>query len=272
MTESVITYAKWKRVLQDQKQFDDLDSDEDPDDFVTQADLQQSDWISSILRDEPLDSLYIRREDPRVDPKHRLRPFSPIRSFQKQRIGPSKVQLKYHEAEMMDIDQVKPWLTLAPTEEMFRKREHAEWLDKFYQTTIMYFQFSRIVFEKSDGDKMYSVYYSSGQSFQIVLTPPIRVIMDMVNDGSPGAYGMKQLYSNNLDQHGVAFREINKVEGFSPTQIRVQYRKGKFMRRQFMVIQSALQTFEGIVLKKANGDFEYVSGLITHLDGRIEKV
>ena len=39
MTESVITYAKWKRVLQDQKQFDDLDSDEDPDDFVTQADL-----------------------------------------------------------------------------------------------------------------------------------------------------------------------------------------------------------------------------------------
>lgn len=81
MTESVITYAKWKRVLQDQKQFDDLDSDEDPDDFVTQADLQQSDWISSILRDEPLDSLYIRREDPRVDPKHRLRPFSPIRSF-----------------------------------------------------------------------------------------------------------------------------------------------------------------------------------------------
>ena len=42
--------------------------------------------------------------------------------------------------------------------------------------------------------------------------------------------------------------------------------------RQFMVITSNLQTFEGIVLKKANGDFEYLNGLITYSDGRIERV
>ena len=44
------------------------------------------------------------------------------------------------------------------------------------------------------------------------------------------------------------------------------------VKRQFMVISTPLQIFEGIVMKKNNGDFEYISGLITYSDGRIEKL
>ena len=50
---------------------------------------------------------------------------------------------------------------------------------------------------------------------------------------------------------------------------RVSFRKNKFMQRQFMVITTARETFEGIVRRKSNGDYEYVSGIITYSDGRI---
>ena len=91
---------------------------------------------------------------------------------------------------MMDLDQVRPHLTLVPTELLFRKREYTQWMEKFYQNTMMYFQFSRIIFEKNDGDCMYSVYQSTGHVFQVVITPPIRNISDTVNDEMPGPYGM----------------------------------------------------------------------------------
>ena len=52
---------------------------------------------------------------------------------------------------MMDIDNVRP-LTLIPTQRMFMKREYQQWLEKFYTTTMMYFQFSRLILDKSDGD------------------------------------------------------------------------------------------------------------------------
>lgn len=103
------------------------------------------------------------------------------------------MQYKYHEAEMMDIDKVRPHITLVPTDVLYRKREYTQWLEKYYQTTTMYFQFSRIIFEKSDGDCMYSVYQSNGHVFQVVTTPPIRTITDLVNDEMPGPYGMSLL-------------------------------------------------------------------------------
>ena len=62
----------------------------------------------------------------------------------------------------------------------------------------MYYQFSRIIFEKSDGDRMYSVYSSGGHVFQVVTTPPIRVVTDMVNDEMPSPYGMS-MNSNIVD-------------------------------------------------------------------------
>lgn len=37
---------------------------------------------------------------------------------------------------------------------------------------------------------MYSVYQSNGHAFQVVTTPPIRAITDMVNDQMPGPYGI----------------------------------------------------------------------------------
>ena len=39
-----------------------------------------------------------------------------------------------------------------------------------------------------------------------------------------------------------------------------------------MVIATAFQTFEGVVQRKSAGDYEYISGIITYADGRIEKL
>ena len=86
------------------------------------SELQQSAFISSILEHEPTDKVYIRKEDERVG-GYRNGPAQQFQSFLKQMIGSSKVQYKYHEAEMMDIDNVKP-LTLIPTDRIHRKREY----------------------------------------------------------------------------------------------------------------------------------------------------
>lgn len=58
---------------------------------------------------------------------------------------------------------------------------------------------------------MYSVYTSKGQTFQIVETPPIRTISEMINDEQPGPYGMNIL--SPVEQHGVSIREIDKNLG-----------------------------------------------------------
>ena len=75
-----------------------------------------------------------------------------------------------------------------------------------------------------------------------------------------------------LDQHGVSMREIDRENGYENTQTRTSFKKPKFSQRQFMIIASASQTFEGVVRKKNNGDIEYISGFITYSDGRIEQV
>ena len=167
--------AKWRQVLQEGDE-DDLDSDDDVDNFAVRSDVAQSSWISDILKNEPTDKLWVRREDPRVGGCY-VAPAQMNKSFQKQRIFGTKVQYKYHEAEMNDLDTVRP-LKLTPTDKIFAKREYKQWIEKYYTQTTMYFQFSRIIYEKNDGDRMYSVYQSNGHSFQVVQTPPIRVIED----------------------------------------------------------------------------------------------
>ena len=102
---------------------EDLDSDEEADNFATVGDISQSPLIERILRDEPAEKIYFRREDFRVG-GYRYAPLKLVKSFQKQRCGAAKWQFKYHEAEMMDLDQVRPRLTLIPTAKNHRKREH----------------------------------------------------------------------------------------------------------------------------------------------------
>ena len=134
----------------------------------------------------------------------------------------------------------------------------------------MFYQFSRIIFEKSDGDQMYSLYYSNSHSFQVVVTPPMRMVTDMVLDDNAGPYGMTLMSS--ADQHGVSIRELERDQGYYPNMHRTSFRKNKFVRRQFMIIMTNMQTFEGVALKTRNGDIEYICGFITYSDGRVEKV
>ena len=70
---------------------------------------------------------------------YRYAPLKLVKSFQKQRCGAAKWQFKYHEAEMMDLDQVRPRLTLIPTAKNHRKREHQEWVENFYLRTTMFY-------------------------------------------------------------------------------------------------------------------------------------
>jgi len=224
--------GRWRQLV---SSFNELDADQEVNDCATTSDLAQSQWITEVLAAEPHENVYLRREDPRVG-GYRFGPYKLVKSFQKQRLHGSKVQFKYHEAEMMDIDCVKPRLTLVPTLPVFRKREYSEWINDFYAKTTMFHQFSRIIFEKSDGDRMYSVYQSNGHVFQVVSMPPVRDVTDMVNDEMP-AYGMKILSS--VDQHGVAHREINKMAHYENVQLRVTFKKSKFAPRQFMAITTA---------------------------------
>ena len=110
-----------------------------------------------MIKDEPAEKIYVRSEDFRVG-GYRYAPLKLIKSFQKQRIAGTKWQCKYHEAEMMDLDEIKPRLTLIPTTKLHRKREYTEWIENYYIRTTMFYQFSRILYEKSDGDSMYSAY------------------------------------------------------------------------------------------------------------------
>lgn len=115
---------------------------------------------------------------------------------------------------------------------------------------------------------MYSAYQSNGHVFQVVSTPPLRDITDMMLDAMPGAYGMRLL--ETPEQHGSAHNERERLGQYVTTQHRTAFRRKKFAARQYMVITTPFQTFEGIVLSRGRSDFEYVSGFITYPDGRIE--
>ena len=91
--------TKWRQIYEDDNE---LDSDEDPDEFIANHELNQSKFISEMLKNDPLDKVYIKKEDNRCG--QRFKPLQLIRSFQKQRVTRTKVQFKYHEAEMMDLD------------------------------------------------------------------------------------------------------------------------------------------------------------------------
>ena len=60
-----IDKVKWKKILQDGQE-DEISSDDEIENWALRSDLKQSAWISEILKNEPLDKVYIRKEDPRV--------------------------------------------------------------------------------------------------------------------------------------------------------------------------------------------------------------
>ena len=58
-------HAKWRQIVQDNNN-QEVDSDDEADNYATKADVTESKWISDILANEPMDKVYIKREDSRV--------------------------------------------------------------------------------------------------------------------------------------------------------------------------------------------------------------
>ena len=82
---------------------------------------------------------------------------------------------------------------------------HNDWVTQFYQDPCQKYlhQFSRRLYEKEDGDRMYCVYYPKGLVFKVSRLPPMRHISDQVIQK---VFAMK--WTMNLEQEqttGVTF-------------------------------------------------------------------
>ena len=87
MQKAKLRETKWRQIIPDNELVEseeEKDSDdEDANHFATFSELDQSRWISEIIRNEPISKVYIRREDFRVggyraDPNAKI-----IKSWQK---------------------------------------------------------------------------------------------------------------------------------------------------------------------------------------------